>query len=96
MVLKADIDANDASKYLSDVGFRIGVPLLKRGVKQGVFPFGVYIDAEDVTEKDRCKVFPLQLMAWAAERSVCAREQWERFNETGEVPELLKIPGGVP
>lgn len=95
MVLKADIDANDACAYLSDVGFHFGVPLLKRGIRQGRLPFGVVIDADE-TGGDRCKVFPLQLMAWAAERSVCAREQWERFNETGEVPEILKIPGGVP
>lgn len=95
MVLKAEINANDACQYLTDCGFHFGVIALKRGIRQGRLPFGTYIDADECGGSN-CKIYPLQLMAWAAERSLCAKEIWERFNETGEVPEIMKIPGGVP
>ena len=62
-----------AAEYLRSYGLRISKETIWQGLKQGVFPFGLYI--ETASGSPVYLVFAKQLRQWARERMVDSDER---------------------
>lgn len=62
-----EITVAEAHKILSDYGSRIGIQQLYAGIRQGVFPFGLYIEGNG--NRDMYTVYAAPLMRWINERT---------------------------
>ena len=63
------LNAEEAACMLRDAGISITAKTVRAGIKQRVFPFGDYIDAETKDEKPTVKIYAKLLKKYIEERS---------------------------
>ena len=65
MINLAILTAQEATERLRDMGMKISADMLRCGIAQKQFPFGVLIRTED--DNPRCYIYEKKLIQWAKE-----------------------------
>lgn len=68
MLMIETISAQKTVETLRALGMRINVDTLHRGIRQGVYPFAVYIAGQDESDSPVYQIFKRQLDEWIDER----------------------------